>query len=169
MKKLIASLILVFCTTTLFAQQYGHCNFGELLSLMPETESSETALQAFNDTLVAQGEAIATKFDELLKDYNAAKSSGSESPIQLGKREQALQKLRSDLLAFEQKSQGDLNSKRNELLEPVINRANEAIKKVAETKGFKLIFDTSVFNAVLFAEESVNILPLVKAELGIED
>lgn len=169
MKKVIFSLMLVFCGTTLFAQQYGHCNFGELLSLMPETKKSEAELQVFNDTLVAKGDRMAAKFDLDLKAYSAAKSSGAESPVQLSKREQSLQKLRNEILAFEQKSQQDLNAKRNELLRPVIERANGAIEKVAKANGFKMIFDTSVFNAVLFAKESVNILPLVKKELNIAE
>lgn len=168
MKKIILLTALFISSISLFAQDYGHCNFGDLISQMPETEKSETELQAFNDKLVADGEAKGKALQTAYDAYVAAKQSGAESPLQLAEREKKITALQQDLAAFEQRAQLELNNKRNELLEPVINRANEAIEAVAKENGFKLIFDTSVFNAVLFAAESKDVMSLVKAKLGIE-
>ena len=43
------------------------------------------------------------------------------------------------------------------------------VEQVAQENNFQLIFDTSMFNAVLFAAESEDVMPMVKAKLGITD
>lgn len=168
MKKLSLLLVLCLSFTGLFAQQYGHCNFGELLSLLPETEVAEKQLQEFNDKLVGQGEEKAKVLQAEYQAYEAARASGAESPLQLGEREKKITKMQQELSTFEQQAQGQLDNKRNELLKPVIDRANAAIETVSKANGFTLVFDTSVFNAVLFAEDSQDVMELVKTELGIE-
>ncbi|MEL6356464.1 MAG: OmpH family outer membrane protein, partial [Bacteroidota bacterium] len=143
-------------------------NFGELLSSMPETETAEKELQAFNDELVAKGTEMEEKLNVELEAYLKARDSGTESPIQLAAREEKLQQGRNELASFQQKAQTDLNNKRQELLGPVIEKATEAIEAVAKEGSYLLIFDTSVFNAVLFADESIDVMDKVKAKLGLQ-
>jgi len=52
-------------------------------------------------------------------------------------------------------------------MKPVIEKADSAIKKVAKANGFTYIFDTSTGVILYFSEQSVDIGPLVKKELGI--
>ena len=54
------------------------------------------------------------------------------------------------------------------MLEPIVARAESAISEVAKENGYVMIFDTSVFNAVMYAQETEDIMPLVKKKLGIE-
>lgn len=168
MKKIILLFTLLVAGTSLFAQDYGHCNFGELISQMPETKSSEQELQEYNKTLIDEGEKKAEALQAEYEAYQAARAGGDESPRQLAEREKKITAMQQALAAYEQEAQGKLNKKRNELLEPVINKANAAIEAVAKENGYKLIFDTSVFNAVLFAADSKDVMDLVKAKLGIE-
>ncbi len=168
MRKLFLLLLLSFTLTGgIFAQQYGHLNFGELLSAMPATEASEKQLQEFNDQLVAEGEKKAAALDAGIKDFQAKEASGDYTPRQLEEMKQKLVQQQQELVAFEREAQVKLNQKRNELLEPVVTKANAAVESVAKANGMKLIFDTSVFNAVLFADDSKNVMDLVKKELGI--
>lgn len=169
MRKIILLWAALLAAPALFAQDYGHCNFGELLSLMPETKASETELQTFNEQLVAEGEKRGEALRSEYQAYETARKSGTESPVQLAEREKKITRMQQELAAYEQDAQTKLNNKRNELLEPVITRANEAIEAIAKENGYLLIFDTSMFNAILFAEDSKDIMPLVKARLGIKD
>ena len=57
-----------------------------------------------------------------------------------------------------------LQTKRDELLQPIYTKVNQAINDVAKENGFQFIFDQGV---LLFAEESQNIGPMVKTKLGI--
>ena len=69
---------------------------------------------------------------------------------------------------FEELAMNKLQKAREELFEPVMTKATNAIKEVAKENGFTYIFDMSS-GAVLFASEtSEDILPLVKKKLGIQ-
>jgi outer membrane protein len=53
------------------------------------------------------------------------------------------------------------------LYSPIIKKAEDAINAIAKEKGYSYIFDTSV-GAVLFAQESDDVMSLVKAKLSLK-
>ena len=61
-----------------------------------------------------------------------------------------------------------LQQKEAELFQPVMEKAQAAIEKVAKANGFTYVFDLGAGGLLYFSEQSVDILPLVKKELGIE-
>ena len=170
MKKcLILFTFLMGCSTLLTAQKYGHLNFGNLISQMPETEKANSDLEAFQANLVAEGEKMAEAFREEYVSFATAVQNGDVPPKDQQAKQQQLQKKQQEILAYEQKVIADVQAKRDELLGPIIKRAEDAIAGVAKENGFAMIFDTSSFNAVLFAQESVNVMSMVKAKLGLAD
>ena len=169
MKKLVLLLVLTMALAgSTIAQKYGHCNFGSLVSAMPGTKSADTELEAYQQQLVKKGEEMATAFQAKVAQYYQDQQSGEHPPKELTEREQALQKEQQGILAYEQEIKQKLGVKREELLQPLVESVSEAISKIAKANGYSMIFDTSIFNAVLFAEDSVDITDLVKAELGIK-
>jgi outer membrane protein len=60
-----------------------------------------------------------------------------------------------------------VQTKRKELLQPILDKAEKAIKDVAKEKGYDYVFDTST-GAVLVTKDADNLLPLVKTKLGIK-
>jgi outer membrane protein len=68
---------------------------------------------------------------------------------------------------FQAIAQQELETQRNTLLQPILEKANNAVKTVAEENSFIYIFDLSMGNPIYFSEESVDILPLVKEKLGL--
>ncbi|MEM9834875.1 MAG: OmpH family outer membrane protein [Bacteroidota bacterium] len=167
MRYLLLTVALLATALTLSAQQYGHCNFGQLLASMPQTEVAEKQLQTFNDQLVAEGETKAKALQEKIAEYMTRKNSGIISPVQQQQEEAVLNKEREAILLLEQQLGQKVEQKRQALLGPVIERATNAIEEVAKEKGYLLIFDTSVFNSVLYGDDSVDIMADVKAKLGI--
>ena len=58
--------------------------------------------------------------------------------------------------------------KENELIEPVQNKANDAVNKVAKANGYIAVFNTSIPSLAYFDEAQLtDIAALVKKELGI--
>jgi len=167
MKKIFLLTLLCCATVLLQAQEYGHLNFGELLSAMPETATAEKDLQDYNDDLVKQGEEKQNVLNEAVAGYRADEASQNFSPLQMGEKAKKIQALEQDLVKFQQEGQQLLNAKRQELLGPVIEKATKAIEAIAKEGGYLLIFDTSVFNAVLFADESIDVMAKVKSKLGL--
>ena len=79
-------------------------------------------------------------------------------------------KLREQPAAVTLLSQQDMQKKQGELLEPIIVKAQDAVKEVSKAGGYTVVYDTSV-NAVAYFDEAVvtDILPAVKTKLGIKD
>lgn len=152
--------------TSTKAQRYGHVNFGNLLAQMPATATAEKALGTFNQAQIAKGEEMVQKLEE---EFTAIqRDQANIPPVKLREHEARLQAEQQRILQFEQNISMALDKKRQELLGPIIRQARAAIAAVAEAGDYVLVFDSSLFNALLYTEESTDLLPLVKAELGIE-
>ena len=67
---------------------------------------------------------------------------------------------------FETVIQQLVQAKREELLKPILDKVDVAIKAVGKEGGYLYIFDTST-GATLYALESEDVLPKVKAKLGL--
>ena len=52
-------------------------------------------------------------------------------------------------------------------MKPIVDKANATIQKVAKTNGFIYVFDISTGAVTYFSDQSIDILPLVKKELGL--
>lgn len=167
MKQFFFALLLTVCAvSSAFAQKYGHVNFGNLLSQMPDVKTAEAGLQAYEKGEVAVGEKMVVDFKKHYAEVEANVPNMTPNELKaaqamLGKEQQALQQ-------FEQGLPRKIEIKRQELLGPIIKKAKEAVSAVAEEQGYQLVFDSSIFGNVLFAEDAADLLPLVKTRLGIE-
>ena len=166
--------IMLFCAVLTvvsvngFAQKYGHLNFGNLVSLLPETKVADDSLVAYQKQLVAKGEVMAKDFQEKYTKFSEQVQGGLVTPIQQQKMQDELQKLQNDILQYEDQITQLVTAKREELLKPIIDKAEAAIKDVAKANGYVMIFDTSVFNSVLYAVETDDLMPMLVAKLGLK-
>jgi outer membrane protein len=84
----------------------------------------------------------------------------------LATKQQDLQEMQQRILRFQELASAELKKKQQELMTPIINKAMEAIKTVGKENGFTYIHDQA---ALLYAaDNSEDILPLVKKKLGIQ-
>ncbi|MGB3798323.1 MAG: OmpH family outer membrane protein [Lewinella sp.] len=149
----------------LTAQKYGHLNFANLLSEMPRTQAADSSLQSYNQELVNKGEEMVTELRARVQEVQAQVED--LPPVRVEELRAELAAQRDEIAAYEQQIQRDTEMKRQELLGPLIQEVRDAIDAVAEENDYIMIFDTSQFNTVLFAEDSDDIMDLVKAKLGI--
>ncbi len=167
-KQIFTILVLVLVgTVAAFGQRYGHLNLGNLIAIMPETADADSQLVKYNEQLIAEGQAMADSFQVAYQAFVEEVQSGTLPPVKQQEKQTKLQEQQDRILAFEQSISQRLNVRRQELLRPVLEKAEAAIAAVAEANGFEMIFDTSRFNAVLFASDSDNIFELVANELGV--
>jgi outer membrane protein len=78
-----------------------------------------------------------------------------------------IQDLEVRIQQFQQSSQESIQQKRNEVLSPLLEKAQNAINEVAVDNGYTYIFDISL-GTIVYGQESKDIMPLVKAKLGIQ-
>ena len=83
---------------------------------------------------------------------------------------QKLGRINMQELVFAMPETAEMQKKQGELLEPIIVKAQDAVKEVSKAGGYTVVYDTSV-NAVAYFDEAVvtDILPAVKTKLGIKD
>ena len=79
---------------------------------------------------------------------------------------QAVQALQAQQAVQALQAQQALQAKEQELLEPILAKAREAIEQVAKEGGYTYIFDRSL-GTILFAKESENIIDKVKKKLNL--
>jgi outer membrane protein len=170
MKKLIAVAFGVFLSLTNFCNaqstlKFGHINSNELFAIMPESKVADSLLDKFIVSLQAQSKSMNAELNQKYSDYKSKEASMAE-PIKQAK-EKELSDLQERIQSFEESAQASLQKKREELQAPLIKKAQDAINAVAKEKAYSYIFDSAQGN-LLFAQESDDILALVKAKLGIK-
>jgi len=167
------SLILLFAamlafSASAFAQKtvkLGHINSSDLMQIMPGKDSAQSAFEAEVKILEGELKAMQDELEKKLNDYQERKSQMTE--LIRSTKEQELNDLNQRIQVYQQNAQKKLQEKEAELLQPIIDRAKQAISDVAKENGYTYIFDTSA-GAVLYQQDSDDILNLVKKKLGLK-
>ena len=167
------SLILLFAamlafSASAFAQKtvkLGHINSSDLMQIMPGKDSAQAAFEAEVKILDGELKAMQEELEKKLNDYQERKSQMTE--LIRSTKEQELNDLNQRIQIYQQNAQKKLQEKEAELLQPIIDRAKQAISDFAKENGYTYIFDTSD-GAVLYQQDSDDILNLVKKKLGLK-
>jgi len=167
MKKFI--LILFFAALATMganAQKFGHINTSELVSLMAETDSARVQLEAYQNELIEEMDAMQTEYNTKLNTYQQ-KSATWTAAIRESK-ENELREIAQRLEQFQQTAQNDLGNMQQTLMMPIYQKAQEAIDKLGKENNLMYIFDTSA-GAIIYMDDtqSMNLLPKAKEALGI--
>jgi len=147
------------------AMKFGHINSQELITAMPEADSAQTMIENLAMEYEQQVEVMTVELNKKYDDYLTNRDKFTDLIRQT--KEADITEMQQRIQAFEQNAQMDLQNKQQQWLTPILEKANVAISEVAEENGFLYIFDISQGNPVYFSDQSVDILPLVKAKLGI--
>tara|TARA_B110000014_G_C19583831_1_gene310325 strand:+ start:38 stop:535 length:498 start_codon:yes stop_codon:yes gene_type:complete len=165
MKKITLLTLLFIITLSSIAQnKFGYIDSQELLMLMPERKTAETEVQEFAKSLEAQLGSMTAEYQQSVQEYQANESTYTD----LVKQDKVAEitGLEQRIQAFQQNAQQSLQAKEQELLEPILSKARKAIEDVATEGDYTYIFDKSI-GSILYADESENVLSLVKKKLGL--
>jgi len=145
--------------------KFGHINSQELLTAMPESDSAQATIEKLAGDYEQQIEEMRVELNKKYDDYLTNRDSYTDLIRQT--KEADITEMQQRIANFEQVAQQDLQQQQQQLIQPVLEKANNAIKEVAEENGFVYIFDISRGNPVYFSEKSIDIQPLVRTKLGI--
>ncbi|MBW6459242.1 MAG: OmpH family outer membrane protein [Bacteroidales bacterium] len=163
-------LVIMMCAffSTGFSQvnaKLGYIDSNELLDIMPGKDSIQNVLVNYGRTLETQLQTMYAEYQTKIQDYQA--NSRTMSDIIRQTKEKELVDLETRIQTFQQQADTDLQNKQVELLQPMLDKAKNAIQAVAKENGYTYIFDVGT-GAFLYFEKGDNILPLVKAKLGLK-
>lgn len=148
------------------AQKFGHITSEQLLQAMPEYDSAQAQVQKLRQQYDDEIERIQVEINKKIEEYNQGEATMSDL-IKEAKASE-IQEMQSRLQNFAQTAQQDLQQQSMKLIQPVMDKARQAISEVAKEKGLLYVFDLSQGNPVYTAPESLDLLPLVKTKLGLQ-
>jgi outer membrane protein len=167
MKKLLLGAVMAFGMLSASAQtKIGYINSDELMSIMPESAKINTELNEYQTTLQQQGASLQKEADSKRDQYFKDSATFSNSKKEIVRDE--LVKLYTRLQNYDQEAQEKAQQYAQTKIAPLKIKAMDAIKAVAKERGYSYVFDEAA-NALLVMPPADDLLPMVKAKLGIKD
>lgn len=166
-------LLLVICFLSFgilgFTQRYAIIDTKYILDKMPEYKTAQKQLDDVAATWQKEIDGIQTELDRMYKDFDAEQVMLSDDlkkkrQDQLFVKEKGLRDLQKKRFGFE----GDLFTKRGELIKPVQDRVYNAVQKLAVQRGYDFILDKSEGITVIFADPKLEKSDDVLRELGVK-
>ena len=143
----------------------GHINSNDLMQIMPGRDSAQTVLQAEVASLEEQLKSMQAEMEKRYNEYMEKQAGWTELIRNTKQRE--LQDMSSRIQEFQENAQKTLQQREQDLLKPIIDRAKKAISDVAAEGGYTYILDSGTA-AVLYSQDSDDIMPMVKKKLGLK-
>lgn len=160
---LLIGLVTIGFNSVQAQDKIGHIDTQALIMSMPEAKAMQTELEKLNKTQQTDLQTAATELQTKATKYKAEGPTQTQEENQ--RRQVEFQQEEQKLVAADRAAQQALQNKQQELLEPILKKANEAIQTVATANGYKYVFD----RASLIIADGTDLLSLVKAELGIAE
>lgn len=171
MKKIIVlTALCIGCLLPAAAQKFAMVDMEYIMSNIPAYERANEQLNQTSKKWQAEVEALDNQAKTLYKNYQNEAVFLSEA--QKKEREQAIvdkEKEASELRKKYFGPQGELYKKRIALIEPIQDEVYNAIKGIAQQRGYQLVLDRATETAgIIFASPSIDISNEVLAKLGYE-
>lgn len=148
---------------SLFAQgKMGYANASYIISLLPETKVVETDLQSYEKQLKNR---LKDKYEEFqAKGMDLQQNFERMTDLERADKQKDLQTLEESIIRFEQEANVSLQNKNEELMDPLLERVQNAIDAVAKRENYRYVFKSE---SLLYASETEDITSLVLKELNI--
>tara|TARA_B100000941_G_C28500302_1_gene553698 strand:- start:625 stop:1113 length:489 start_codon:yes stop_codon:yes gene_type:complete len=146
----------------------GYTNAEYLLGLLPEAKQIEADLRAYETQLQNQLKAKYQDLQTKIGDYQANEASYNE--LIKADKQRELTNLQESLQQFQSDAEQSLVSKRNQLLQPAVEKIGTAIQAVAEENSYSMVLSAGSpgFDVLLYASEKHDVSKLVLEKLGID-
>lgn len=167
MKKLLIIAACAMLAVTASAQKFGNINMGNVFEIMPERAQIQKEMEDLQAKYETELSKMGDEYQKKVTDYMAEKDNLEKNIADA--RAQEIDQLGQRIQNFREMAAKDLQGQQEAKVAPIIDKINKAIQAVGEKEGFTYIFDLSQGNILFFSpSQCVDVLPLVKKELGIQ-
>ena len=168
MKKiLITAIMAIACAVGAQAQKFALVDMEYILSRVPSYEMANEQLNQISMRWQKEVEALAREAETMYKNYQAdmvfltdEQKKAREAEIVAKEKESV--ELRNKYFGPE----GELDKKRQSLMKPIQDDVYNAIKKLAEERGYQTIFDRASSADIVFASPRIDVSNEVLDKLG---
>jgi outer membrane protein len=168
MKKLILLILLVVAGfTSASAQKFALVDMEYILRNIPSYEMANEQLNQLSQRWQREVEAVGKEAENMYQQFLSDKVFLTDDQVK--QREQTIvakEKEATDLRYKYFGPEGELYNKRVSLLKPIQDEVYEAIKQVAQQRGYQTVFDRASSSNIIFASPSIDISNEVLTKLG---
>lgn len=136
---------------------------------MPEAKAASAALEEYKKVKVETYTRKQTRYAELLEEYQEKAGqpnfSGSQEETDLMNEASRLEK---EIKDTETNYEYEVSQKQAVLLQPVMNKLQEAIDAVAVEEGYTYILNQTSGSNILYGMEQFDVTDKIAAKLGVE-
>ena len=166
-----ALLVALLClgaafSTAVQAQKFGYVYSEELLAELDDMKAAEADLVAYQTQQQKLFQEKVEAFQKEVADLEAKNAAGELTPKQVQEAQTRVQAKQQELAAEEQKIGEAIQKRRQEKIQPIFDKVNEAIAAVAKEDALTYVFDGSAGGLILYAEDSMNVTAKVKTKLA---
>ncbi len=168
MKKIILTLIVaVSAVCSMSAQKFALVDMDYVLRNVPAYEMANEQLNQVSQRWEKEVTQMAKEAEEMYKKYQAEQVFLTDDQKKKSEEEiVAKDKEVTDLGYKYFGPEGEVYEKRQSLMKPIQEDVYNAVKAVAEEKGYQVIFDRASSQSIVFASPRIDVSNEVLAKLG---
>lgn len=174
MKKTGLILLIVVAAFTLglnvtSEQNFAYFDTDYILNKIPAYEQAEQKLDQYSEQYQTEVETLFKEVEQMYKDYQSEGVLLSDQMKR--KREETIITKEKEAKELQKKyfgRDGELNTKREELIKPLQDEIFNAAKTLAEEGGFALIFDTSSGAAIIYSDDKYDKSDEILRKMGYQ-
>ncbi len=167
MKKLMLMFVMAISALTASAQKFALVDMDYILKNIPAYERANEQLNQVSKKWQAEVEALNTEAQTLYKNYQneavfLSQEQKKTKQDDIMKKEKQASELKRKYFGPE----GELFKKRESLMSPIQDEIYNAVKEVAELRGYSLVIDRASDNGIVFGSPKIDISNEVLQKLG---
>lgn len=143
--------------------KYGYLNSLQLLSLMPETKEADKKVADFTKKKENAFKSLVEKYQNRIKELQSRQAD--IPPIEMEKYSKELANMEEQIQEMQMRAEEDIAREKDKLYAPILEKADSVVKEIGRENGYMFIYDAA---ALLYADTTLNVLPLVKERMGIK-
>ena len=168
MKKLIICALCAICGfTTASAQKFALVDMEYILKSIPAYERANEQLNQVSKQWQAEVDALTTEAQTLYKNYQnevvfLSKEQKKAKQDEIVEKERQAAELKKQYFGPE----GELFKKRSALMNPIQDEIYNAIKDIADLRGYQLVLDRASDQGLIYGSPKIDISSEVLRKLG---
>ncbi len=161
------AILASFSTFSVNAQKIGYVNMQDVVTNMPEYAKADTAVTNYSQDLYTQMQTMQQEFQDNANKFIKDSTTMSDAVKEVKRGE--LQDQQRRIAQFQQSLRQRVGSKQQELLQPIIDKAQNAVNAVAQAKGYTWVMNVPGDSSLLVVKpKGDDLTEAVKTKLGIK-
>ncbi len=164
-KKLLMALLVALPFSSM-AQKFGVVDLESIFTSMPESAAMQTQLQETTTKYEEEFGKLQEEVNKLYTEYQTIANDANTPESIKERRVQEIQERAAKVDQFRNTAQQDIQRLQEQLMAPISQRINEAVRAVGAEGGFTFIFPNEPSLLLFSGSDVVDVTPTVRTKLG---